>query len=128
VENDFHRYNPSVIFLNPPFSNGNDKKYYLNFLFKAIYDLKMSEHAYMVRKLFFICPQLTKGNEKDGRMIDFDDIVISKNKKQEIKEMLNINEEEFIELMPEQTNRIKACKDFGGTNSEAVLYQMYLFY
>lgn len=128
VENDFHRYNPTIIFLNPPFSNGNDKKYYLNFLFKAIYDLKMSEHAHMERQLFFISPQLTKGNEKDGRTISFDDIVISKNKKQEIKEMLNINEEEFIELMPEQTNRIKACKDFGGTNTEAVLYQMFLFY
>ena len=63
VENDFHRYNPTIIFLNPPFSNGNDKKYYLNFLFKAIYDLKMSEHAHMNRELFFISPQLTKGNE-----------------------------------------------------------------
>jgi len=128
IENDFHRYNPTIIFLNPPFSNGNDKKYYINFLFKAIYDLKMSEHAHMERQLFFISPKLTKGNEKDGRTISFDDIVISKNKKQEIKEMLNINEEEFIELMPEQTNRIKACKDFGGTSAEAVLYQMFLFY
>ena len=128
VENDFHRYNPTIIFLNPPFSNGNDKKYYLNFLFKAIYDLKMSEHAHMERQLFFISPPLTKGKEKDGQTINFDDIVISKNKKEEIKEMLNINEQEFIELMPEQTNRIKACKDFGGTNTEAVLYHMILFY
>jgi|Laugrespbdmm15sd_2_1035082.scaffolds.fasta_scaffold01193_7 16S rRNA G966 N2-methylase RsmD len=127
VENDFHRYDPTIIFLNPPFSNGNDKKYYLNFLFKAIYDLKMSEHAHMERQLFFISPPLTK-NEKDGQTINFDDIVISKNKKEEIKEMLNINEEEFIELMPEQTNRIKACKDFSGTNTEAILYQMFLFY
>ena len=127
IENDFHRYNPTIIFLNPPFSNGNDKKYYLNFLFKAIYDLKMSEHAHLERQLFFISPQLTK-NEKDRQTINFDDIVISKNKKQEIKEMLNINEEEFIELMPEQTNRIKSCNDFGGTNTEAVLYQMFLFY
>jgi arsenate reductase-like glutaredoxin family protein len=87
----------------------------------------MSEHANMERQLFCISPQLTP-KEKDGQTINFDDIVISKNKKEEIKDMLNINEEEFIELMPEQTTRIKACKDFEGTNSEAVLYQMILFY
>lgn len=127
VENDFHRYNPSIIFLNPPFSNGNDKKYYLNFLFKAIYDLKMSEHAHMERQLFFISPQLTK-TEKNGGLVNFEDIVISENKKKEIKNMLNINDEEFLEMVPEQITRIKACNDFGGTNAEVVLYQMFLFY
>lgn len=127
IENDFHRYNPSIIFLNPPFSNGNDKKYYLNFLFKAIYDLKMSEHAHIERQLFFISPQLTP-KERENDTINFEDIVISENKKKEIKNMLNISEEEFLELVPEQTTRVKACNDFGGTNAEAVLYQMFLFY
>jgi hypothetical protein len=128
VENDFHRYNPTIIFLNPPFSNGNDKKYYLNFLFKAIYDLKMSEHAHMERQLFFISPQLTKGNEKDGGFVDFDEIIISKNKKAEIMEMLNINEDEYVELRPLQATRISMCRDFAGTNIEAVLYHMVIYY
>ena len=128
IENDFNRYNPSIIFLNPPFSNKGDKKYYLNFLFKAIYDLKMSEHPHMERQLFFISPQLTKGNEKDGQQINFENIVISENKKKEIKNMLNIDEDQWIELTPTIITKVKTCNDFGGTNMEAVLYHMNIFY
>ena len=128
IENDFNRYNPSVIFLNPPFSNKGDKKYYLNFLFKAIYDLKMSEHTHMERQLFFISPQLTKGNEKDGQQINYENIVISENKKKEIKNMLNIDEDQWIELTPTIITKVKTCNDFGGTNVDAVLYHMNIFY
>lgn len=127
MNNDFDRYNPSVIFLNPPFSNGNDKKYYLNFLFKALYDLKYSKHPYMERQLFFISPKLTKDNEKDDQQISFDNIVISENKKKEIKRMLNIDEDQWIELTPTITTKVKTCNDFGGTNAEAVLYHMSIF-
>lgn len=128
IENDFNRYNPSVIFLNPPFTNKGDKKYYLNFLFKAIYDLKMSENPVMERQLFFISPQLTKDKEKDGLQINFDNIVISENKKKEIKNMLNIDEDQWIELTPTIITKVKTCNDFGGTNVDAVLYHMSIFY
>jgi len=126
LENDFHRYNPSVIFLNPPFTSGGDKKYYLNFLFKAIYDLKMSDHPYKERQLFFISTQLTK-SESDGDTFNFDEIIISKNKKAEIKEMLNIDEDEYEDLRPLQSTRVSMCRDFAGTNVEAVLYHMIIY-
>ena len=130
VENDFHRYEPTIIFLNPPFSNGNDKKYYLNFLFKALSDLRWSRSRIMERQLFFISPPLTKG-EKDGGQINFEDIVISPKKKEEIRKMLKITKkDEWIltdGINPNQIKRVGACNDFGGTNTEAVLYHMVLF-
>jgi hypothetical protein len=128
LNNNFNMYHPSVIFLNPPFSNGNDKKYYLNFLFKALYDLKNSNHPHNEKQLFFICPKLTI-NEKDNNQISFDDIIISKNKKEEIIKMLKINtyDWEWDDLRPTVATRIKACNDFGGTKTEAVLYLMNIF-
>jgi len=130
VENDFHRYEPTIIFLNPPFSNGNDKKYYLNFLFKALSDLRWSRSRIMERQLFFISPPLTKG-EKDGGQVNFEDIVISPKKKEEIRKMLKIKKkDEWIlkdGINPNQIKRVGACNDFGGTNTEAVLYHMVLF-
>ena len=131
MDNDFYRYELTIIFLNPPFSNGNDKKYYLNFLFKALYDLHFSRSRIMERQLFFISPKLTKGNEKDGQTLNFDDVVISPKKKEEIRKMLKMKkkEEEWMwdVINPFQIKRVGACNDFGGTNTEAVLYHMVLF-
>ena len=128
MKNDYYKYNPSVIFLNPPFSNKGDKKYFLNFLFKALYDLKESENPIREHQLFFISPQLTNKNEKNDQVINFEDIVISANKKKEIKNMLNINnEDEWENLMPNQIVKVNSCKDFGGTNVEAVLYHIITF-
>jgi len=130
MDNDFERYEPTIIFLNPPFSNGNDKKYYLNFLFKALYDLHFSRSRIMERQLFFISPPLTKG-EKDGGQVNFEDVVISPKKKEEIRKMLKMKkkEEEWMwdVINPFQIKRVGACNDFGGTNAEAVLYHMVLF-
>jgi len=130
MDNDFERYEPTIIFLNPPFSNGNDKKYYLNFLFKALSDLRFSRSRIVERQLFFISPPLTKG-EKDGGQINFEDIVISPKKKEEIRKMLKITKkDEWIltdGINPNQIKRVGACNDFGGTNTEAVLYHMILF-
>ena len=130
MDNDFERYEPTIIFLNPPFSNGNDKKYYLNFLFKALSDLRWSRSRIMERQLFFISPPLTKG-EKDGGQVNFEDIVISPKKKEEIRKMLKIKKkDEWIlkdGINPNQIKRVGACNDFGGTNTEAVLYHMVLF-
>ena len=129
MNNDYYKYNPSVIFLNPPFSNKGDKKYYLNFLFKALYDLKESEHPWREHQLFFISPQLTNKKEKNNETINFEDIVMSANKKKEIKKMLNIvtNEDEFEDIMPNQIVKVNSCKDFGGTNVEATLYHIITF-
>ena len=127
LENNFVGYKPTVIFLNPPFSKGNDKRYYLNFLYKALYDLKNSKSRYNERQLFFISPPLTK-NEKDGRQINLgDDIEMSPNKKKEIMKMLNIDEEEFYNISPMQMMRIKTCKEFAGTNIEAVFYHAIIY-
>jgi len=130
MDNDFERYEPTIIFLNPPFSNGNDKKYYLNFLFKALSDLRWSRSRIMERQLFFISPPLTKG-EKDGGQVNFEDIVISPKKKEEIRKMLKIKKkDEWIlkdGINPNQIKRVGACNDFGGTSAEAVLYHMVLF-
>jgi hypothetical protein len=77
--------------------------------------------------LFFISPQLTK-NEKDGRQINLgDDIDISPNKKKEIMKMLDIDEEEFYNISPMQMMRIKTCKEFAGTNIEAVFYHAIIY-
>ena len=120
MKNEYYKYNPSYIFLNPPFSNGNDKKYYLNFLYKAIYDLQKSKHRIRERLLFFISPQLTNKNEKNDDVVY--DISISKKKKEEIKKMLNIDEDEWENIQPSQILRVNVCTDFGGTKMEAVLY------
>jgi hypothetical protein len=84
----------------------------------------------MERQLFFISPPLTKG-EKDGGQVNFEDIVISPKKKEEIRKMLKIKKkDEWIlkdGINPNQIKRVGACNDFGGTNTEAVLYHMVLF-
>jgi hypothetical protein len=127
MKNEYYKYNPSYIFLNPPFSNRNDKKYYLNFLYKALYDLTKSKHRIRERQLFFISPKLTDTNEKNDQSINVDDIDISKKKKEEIKKMLNINEDEWEELRPEFITKVNVCSDFGGTNTEAVLYHIIIY-
>lgn len=127
IKNNHYKYNPSIIFLNPPFSNGNDKKYYLNFLYKALYDLDLSEAPGIERQLFFISLQLTNKDEKDNQLINFDNVVISAKKKKEIKNMLNIDDDKWEELSPDQVLKVKTCDDFGGTNVKAVLYHMYIF-
>jgi len=126
IKNNYHKYNPSVIFLNPPFSNGSDKKYYLNFLYKALYDLDLSEAFGIDRHLFFISPQLTNKDQKDNQTINFEDVVISAKKKKEIKNMLNIDDDKWEELVPNQVIKVKICEDFGGTNVRAVLYHMFI--
>lgn len=126
IKNNYYKYNPSVIFLNPPFSNGSDKKYYLNFLYKALYDLNLSDAPGIDRHLFFISLQLTNKDEKDNQTLNFEDITISAKKKKEIKNMLNIDEDKWEELTPNQIIKVKTCNDFGGTNIQAVLYHMFI--
>ena len=41
--------------------------------------------------------------------------------------MLNIDKEEFDDLTPLQTMRIKTCKEFAGTNIEAVFYHVIIY-
>ena len=53
---------------------------------------------------------------------------MSSNKKNEIMKMLNISDEnDFNNLIPTQAKRIKTCKEFAGTNVEAVFYHMIIF-
>jgi len=59
---DFLKYNPDVfnqdmIFINPPFTNGKDSRYYMDFLFHCLYLLNRDQ-AGVLTDLVFISPDL----------------------------------------------------------------------
>ena len=58
--------NTNAIVCNPPFSFGNDKKFYYDFLFKILADMNNKKNDYM-KPIIFICPELVldKRNNDD---------------------------------------------------------------
>ena len=142
VENDY-----DVIVCNPPFSDGKDKKFYLDFLFKCIYMLNTSKTSRRERCLIFICPKLLdhergwKAGEFNG--FDFREVIqkISFDKMNKISKMITGKEldkkeykafqdgeeyEDMEMLVPYQSEWVDECKGFGGTGATAEVYRFIL--
>lgn len=139
--------NYDLILCNPPFRIGNDKKAYLDFLFKCIYMLNTSSSSKREKCLIFICPLLAdKGrNWKAGEFNGFDflDVMkkISFDKMNKLSKMLQDKEldkkqykafqqgeeyEDMEMLMPYQSEWADECKGFGGTDATAHVYKFIL--
>jgi hypothetical protein len=84
--NDF-----SLIFCNPPFSFGNNKTFYIDFLFKCFDVLTKSKIKYE-KNIFFISPALNK-NMKNGDIVFNSDLLSSlpKVKKNSLHAYIPIN-------------------------------------
>ena len=72
--NNFLEYEPKTnnydcIIINPPFTNNNDKRYYLDFLFHSLYILNKSTVQYF-KQLCIICPDITKSKDEYFSLID----------------------------------------------------------
>ena len=70
---DFLKYNPDkvnydMIFINPPFTRGNDKRYYFDFLFHCLYLLNRDE-AGVLTDLVFISPEIVDFNKYKDKSI-----------------------------------------------------------
>jgi len=129
----------SVIYCNPPFTLGTDKRYYYDFLFKSLHVLKQSSVSYE-KQLAFICPSLS---DKKGDL-GYDDLLkkITSKKLDEIYNMLynkppdkNLmkrivsgKDDEDVNnittLLPDQIHYVGECVGFGGTGIKAHMYMM----
>ena len=128
--NNFLDYNPEevnhdLIIINPPFTTGNDSRYYLNFLFHCLYLLNRSKVNYFP-DLIFISPPI-ENNEHGGQFL-LNDILnykgFSKKKKEEIYKRYIIKKDDDLDdvfgfLYGE---KISSCKGFAGTGFSANIY------
>ena len=132
----------SVIYCNPPFTLGTDKRYYYDFLFKSLHVLKQSSVSYE-KQLAFICPSLS---DKKGDL-GYDDLLkkITPKKLDDIYNMLynkqpgkNLmkrivsgEDDEDVNnittLLPDQIHYVGECVGFGGTGIKAYMYMMLTF-
>lgn len=130
------------IVINPPYTRGNDKKYYLDFLFHSLYLFTLgSENTEKI--LNIICPKIsTKDN------IELIDIILFAGKskfKQILEKYINFNNKELNDLFKNkhESNLYKKisdffkiyqiyhfgkCKSFYNTDTEAHLYQFIINY
>ncbi len=60
--------NTNAIVCNPPFSFGNDKKFYYDFLFKILADMNNKKNDYM-KPIIFICPELVSDKRDENNNI-----------------------------------------------------------
>ena len=119
--NDF-----SLIFCNPPFSLGNNKTFYIDFLFKCCDVLRKSKITYE-KVIYFISPPLTKKkNDTFSGYEVWDNL--SKNKKSELSKKYKIrDDDDASEFLPNQILRIGECSGFAGTNTSAEMYAMIVY-
>jgi hypothetical protein len=120
INKNYDNNNFSLIFCNPPFTLGNNKKFYIDFLFKCFDVIGKSTYKFE-KNIYFICPSLTS---KDN-MIDFQDDIwsnLSKNKKNELLKKYNIDEDNIDMFLPLQTEMIGNCNIFGDTKINTILY------
>lgn len=139
-KNDF-----DLIFLNPPFSDGGDKRFYLNFFFKACkmmkentrYSTSFTQHA-----MIFICPPL-KNNLKIGCFLSLRDILnmtsfkkfkdilkmlepTKKYSDKQIKEIMKVEGKDYdyinYNYFP-QMKKIGECNEFIGTKMSTDIYE-----
>lgn len=136
-----------VIICNPPFSIGNNKKAYLDFLFKCIYMLNTSKTSSREKCLIFICPKIVehKRSWKAGDFNGFDFLDVMKKipfanmsricneingtelNKKDYKAYQDGEEyEELDSFMPYQSEWVDECKGFGGTGITADVYRFIL--
>lgn len=145
--NDFLYYFPEknnfdLIVINPPFTHGHDKQYYMDFLFHSLYILNKSKYKYE-KQLIFISPSITKA--KKTQYIELHDIInnCSKNKLLEILKRYNIKpkpnelnyiyefdtDNKIVQDIEDLFNFSQAtldhkCKEFLSTNIEADMYSI----
>lgn len=117
-----------LIVCNPPFTNNNDTKYYINFLFKCFLLLNNSKSKTYMKQLYFLCPRLTKKEYTEKSEFDpneiFDNIPKSK-----IKKLTTKGDEEYIcdyldEIIPHQIMFLQICSGFASTNIKVYMYLM----
>ena len=127
-----------TIYLNPPFTNQGDKKFYIDFLFQAIAILNHNKgNSQRLHNLVFISPRLTdkiKQTQKENQVIVMDYIVDKIPLKKLQSVVKNItgeqvkSKEEFIETLQDdlfyttQIQFIATCEGFGGTKIRADIY------
>ena len=148
--------NTNAIVCNPPFSFGNDKKFYYDFLFKILADMNNKKNDYM-KPIIFICPELVnnKYHDNDTRHDDFTFLIydILHDKRLSIKKLISLCKIYLdITITPKQAKLIKEgdedhdividvnnalefaqgklllkCKGFGGTSITANVYEFILY-
>jgi len=128
--NDF-----DFILANPPFKLAREgkenKKVYLEFLWRSIKILQQSKHSYE-KQILFISPALDNSNEKKNETFDPYEVFekSSKNVQKRILKENNWTQEDVdngeltsgIQIM-----NVGNCSDFGGTNITAQIYLVSVF-
>ena len=127
-----------LVICNPPFTKGNDKRFYYDFLFKLLYMISNND-VKGEKNIIFICPQLVdKEYETSFSLEQIIEKMSNPKLKQVINDYLDIkvsdkdledvrNGELDLEINLTQGQLIKKCSDFGGTNTEAYMYNLIVF-
>lgn len=93
-QNDFLQYNPKIvdndlIIINPPYTKGNDSRYYMDFLFHCLYLMSKTRDIHEPQ-ILIVCPDISKQDYtiRDGDTLDPANIfkMLSKPKIKEIWE------------------------------------------
>jgi hypothetical protein len=151
--NNFLNYKPTtndydLIICNPPFTNNNDKRFYINFLFHCLYILKNSKSK-NTPILYFISPPILDHNDMNNNEFNFEDLFNKNNSyiaTSKLKLILssydikvNLNKLRPLINTSEEFNKIDdifgffrgqfigLCEDFIGTKIKANMYKITLY-
>ena len=126
--NDF-----DFILCNPPFSlfrdGKNNKKAYLEFLWRSVKILQQSSKTYE-KNILFISPSLLRGEDVGDTLDPYNIWNISSKpvEKRILKENNWTNDDiEIGEVMPNQIQLVGKCADFGGTGINASIYNIIVY-
>jgi hypothetical protein len=96
--------NYSTIFCNPPFTNGTDSRYYINFFFKCNRISLNSDTDYYENHVFFISPPLYPDMKTKSHIDPFDVMTSSYLNKKRIEDILGkeVSNKDFKEFKKER--------------------------
>ena len=144
LETDYKNNKFSLVFCNPPFTNGGDKRYYFDFFFKCCEVLSNSS-VKGPKLLYFISLKLSNDEKEDNLINEKILSFIPKDKltklfkkhigrtpsKQLIKDVIEGEEtqdtQDLDALLPYSTYLVGSCTGFAGTGTKAFLYKSQFF-
>ncbi len=124
LKTDYTNNTFDTIIMNPPFSFGGNKKFYMDFFYKGVSVLQQSK-ARGLKQMIFISPPMGEAR-RDGMLLE-EDFNINDKKKIELYKKYGL-QDDIIDGEPEsvatQINIIGKCKDFAGTGITAIIYEV----
>ena len=125
LKTDYKGNDFDLIMMNPPFSFGGNKKFYMDFFYKGVEVLRQSKRRGL-KQMIFIAPEMGEPR-RGGDLLLEENFTISDKKKKELYKKYGL-EDEIIDGEPQdvatQINVIGTCDNFGGAGIRAKVYEV----